>query len=83
MSENFVGVVVGVTVGLAAAHLGNAAYQHLKEQVHQDELAEARHEGYRAGWDDASKSAENIRKRFKEMFGSKEEEADKADKARS
>ena len=83
MSENFVGVVVGVTVGIVAAHIGNQAYQTLKEQVHQDELAEARHEGYRLGWDDASKNPENIRKRFKELFGSSKEEGDKADKARS
>jgi hypothetical protein len=83
MSENFTGIVVGTVVGLVAAHFGAQAYLAIKEKVHEDELAEERHAGFRDGYAAANNNPENVRKRFKELFGSGEPEGDKATTARS
>lgn len=82
MSETVVGIVVGVTVGIVAAHIGNQTYLKLKEDVHKDELAEERHAGFRDGFAAASNNPENIRKRFTELFGNGDKEGDKATTAR-
>ena len=73
-SETTVGIVVGVAVGLVAAHIGNKALLDLNQKLHEEELAEARTDAYQEGWREASTNAENIRRRFKEMFGSEDKE---------
>ena len=80
-SETTVGVVVGVTVGIIAAHVGSKAIRDLNQKIHEEELEEARTDAYQTGWREASTNAENIRKRFKEMFGSDNKETGTAFKS--
>jgi len=70
MSEVKVGIVVGVAVGIAAAHIGTATVRRLTEQIHNEELEDARREGYQDGWTAASNNPVNIRNRFRDLFGS-------------
>lgn len=73
--EVIVGSIVGVTVGIVAAHLGSRAINRVKEQIHKEELEDAVKAAYNDGWRDASHNPGNIRKRYEEMFDNPDENA--------
>jgi uncharacterized membrane-anchored protein YhcB (DUF1043 family) len=62
-----VGVVVGTVVGVVAAHIGTKVIRKVTEDLHQEELREAKVDSFWEGWSAASTNVENIRKRYEEL----------------
>lgn len=72
MQNGTVAVVVGVVVGVVAAQIGVKAALEAKGLISDDELEDAKKAAHRAGWKMASNDPENVRRRYREMFGDEE-----------
>lgn len=67
--EIIVGAVVGVTVGVIAAYVGNSTIRRIQDQIHKEEIREAETEGFKRGYDTLASNPGRMRQMLDKLNG--------------